>query len=75
MIVFAKSLDLKVIVEGVETREQARICRDYGADILQGYFFSKPLSPSDFEALLSSHNALDWNQLLSTLGTSLSRNR
>ena len=75
MIVFAKSLDLKVIVEGVETREQARICRDYGADILQGYFFSKPLSPTDFEALLHSHKAQDWSQHLSTLGASVSTNR
>jgi diguanylate cyclase (GGDEF)-like protein len=69
MIVFAKSLDLTVVVEGVETREQARICRDYGADLLQGYLFSKPLSPSAFEQLLKSHNAQEWGSRLSTLGT------
>jgi EAL domain-containing protein (putative c-di-GMP-specific phosphodiesterase class I) len=74
MIVFAKSLELKVIVEGVETREQARICRDYGADLLQGYLFSKPLSPDNFEELLRTHNAQEWSKLLSTLGT-LSINR
>jgi diguanylate cyclase (GGDEF)-like protein len=74
MIVFAKSLELKIIVEGVETREQARICRDYGADLLQGYLFSKPLSPDNFEELLRTHDAQEWSKLLSTLGT-LSINR
>lgn len=68
MIVFAKSLDLIIVVEGVETREQARICRDYGADLLQGYLFSKPLSPNAFEQLLRTHNALEWSNHLSTLG-------
>jgi EAL domain-containing protein (putative c-di-GMP-specific phosphodiesterase class I) len=53
----------------VETREQARICRDYGADLLQGYLFSKPLSPTAFEQLLQSHNAQEWGSRLSTLGT------
>lgn len=71
MIVFAKSLELNVIVEGVETREQARVCRDYGADILQGYLFSKPLSPEDFEALLRTHNAQEWGNHLATLGVPL----
>jgi diguanylate cyclase len=68
MIVFAKSLDLTVVVEGVETREQARACRDYGADLLQGYLFSKPISPEAFELLLKSHSAYDWSNRLSTLG-------
>ena len=68
MIVFAKSLDLTVIIEGVENREQARICRDYGADFLQGYLFSKPLSASDFEQLLRSHQPQDWHYRLSTQG-------
>ena len=68
MIIFAKSLDLTVVVEGVETREQARICRDYGADLLQGYLFSKPLSPTAFEQLLREHSAAEWNKHISVLG-------
>ncbi len=68
MIVFAKSLDLIVVVEGVETREQARLCRDYGADLLQGYLFSKPLPPAAFEQFLRDHNAAEWNKRLSVLG-------
>ncbi len=68
MIIFAKSLDLTVVVEGVETREQARICRDYGADFLQGYLFSKPLSPAAFEQLLREHNPTEWHNHISVLG-------
>ncbi len=68
MIIFAKSLDLTVVVEGVETREQARICRDYGADYLQGYLFSKPLSPADFEQLLREHSPAEWSTHISVLG-------
>jgi EAL domain-containing protein (putative c-di-GMP-specific phosphodiesterase class I) len=55
-------------VEGVETREQARLCRDYGADLLQGYLFSKPLPPAAFEQFLRDHNAAEWNKRLSVLG-------
>ncbi|GGY66865.1 GGDEF domain-containing response regulator [Cellvibrio zantedeschiae] len=65
MIVFGKSLNLKIVVEGVETKEQARFCRECGADLLQGYLFSKPVSSEAFEQLLSSHNPDAWKTLLS----------
>jgi diguanylate cyclase len=56
LIVMAKSLDLDVIVEGIETMEQASLCRELGADMLQGFLFSKPLSPDDFVAFLKGHD-------------------
>ncbi|WP_018986822.1 putative bifunctional diguanylate cyclase/phosphodiesterase [Methylophilus methylotrophus] len=56
LIAMAKSLDLEVIVEGIETLEQARLCRELGADMLQGYLFSKPLSVDDFARFLNEHN-------------------
>ena len=65
MIVFGKSLNLKVVIEGIETLEQARVCRDYGADFLQGYLFSKPIPADDFEVLLANHKAAHWQHLLS----------
>ena len=62
LIAMAKSLDLEVIVEGIETLEQAKLCRELGADMLQGYLFSKPLSPEDFAAFLNSHDAKKYQQ-------------
>ncbi|PZQ80122.1 MAG: hypothetical protein DI549_18125 [Ancylobacter novellus] len=49
MIGMAKNLGLRVLVEGIETQEQMELCLDYGADVLQGYFFSHPLSADEFE--------------------------
>ncbi|OIR06565.1 cyclic di-GMP phosphodiesterase Gmr [mine drainage metagenome] len=57
IIVMAKSLDLIVIVEGIETAVQANICREYGADLFQGYLFSKPLPPEAFAYFIENHNA------------------
>ncbi|MET0356034.1 MAG: EAL domain-containing protein [Cellvibrio sp.] len=65
MIVFGKSLNLKVVIEGIETKEQAKFCRECGADLLQGYLFSRPLSCENIEQLLLNHNAEAWNILLS----------
>jgi diguanylate cyclase len=64
MIVFGKSLNLKIVVEGIETKEQARFCRQYGADLLQGYLFAKPINSEDIEKFLLTHDPEAWNVLL-----------
>lgn len=57
IITMAKSLGLEVIVEGVQTLEQAQFCRSCGADKLQGFLFSQALLPTDFATFLKTHNA------------------
>ncbi|MCP5494844.1 MAG: EAL domain-containing protein [Leptospiraceae bacterium] len=42
------NLGLKVIAEGVETKEQLQFLIDEGCDEIQGYFFSPPLAKSSF---------------------------
>lgn len=57
IIILGQSLGKKVIAEGVETAYQYEYLKSIGCDELQGYFFSKPLPPSEFEALLISNHA------------------
>ena len=56
IINLAKSLNLKVLAEGVETEEQYKILKDWGCDEYQGYYFSKALPPDKFEELLIYFN-------------------
>jgi diguanylate cyclase (GGDEF)-like protein/PAS domain S-box-containing protein len=52
MIVMAKSLDLRVIAEGVETRQQLEFLRTSRCDAYQGYYFSVPLPAHAFAELV-----------------------
>ncbi len=52
MIEIARLLEVPVIAEGVETKEQMELLKKLGCDIIQGYYFSKPLPPEEFGALI-----------------------
>lgn len=53
----AELMDLKIIAEGVETMEHARILRDIGCDTLQGYAFCKPLPLHELQRFMLEHEA------------------
>mgnify|MGYP002387015237 CR=1 FL=1 len=53
VIDMGKKMGLKVIAEGVETEEQMKFLQSMKCDFMQGYYFSKPLPPAEFEALLT----------------------
>ena len=50
MLTLARSLKLKVVAEGVETAEQARLLRSLKCDEIQGFLVSPPLDCAEFEA-------------------------
>lgn len=50
IIALAHSLDLYVTAEGVETQEQVNGLKNISCELLQGYYFSKPLAFDDFKA-------------------------
>ena len=52
IIMMAHKLGLKVIAEGVETEGQLKLLSVAGCDYAQGYLFSKPIPPEEFEILL-----------------------
>lgn len=50
VIGLCKKLNLRVVVEGVETAEQVRMLMELGCDVFQGYYFARPMPIEDFEA-------------------------
>ncbi|ADT89484.1 hypothetical c-di-GMP phosphodiesterase A-like protein [Vibrio furnissii NCTC 11218] len=63
MLQLAQSLNMQVIVEGVETQEQLDILRELGVDYIQGYFYAKPLPVCAFITFLNQHTQCDEGQL------------
>lgn len=55
----AEFLELPVIAEGVETKEQYELLKEIGIDIIQGYYFSKPLPAAEFEKFFTGRYAYD----------------
>ncbi len=52
MVYMAQALGIETVAEGVETKEQVEFLRSVGCDVAQGYYYAKPMPPSDFEALI-----------------------
>lgn len=51
IVTIAKDLNLEVVIEGVETKEQMNILNSIELFVVQGYYFYKPMSISDIEKL------------------------
>lgn len=48
----SKDLEYKIVIEGVETKEQVNLLNDLGCNIIQGFYFCKPLPSTKMENLL-----------------------
>lgn len=55
LVDLGKKLNKKTVFEGVETKEQRDFLRSINCDVVQGYFYSKPLSESDFIHFVKEH--------------------
>jgi len=58
IISMAHGLGIKTIAEGVETKEQQAFLLEHGCDMMQGYYFSRPILPEAFAALLDAGKPL-----------------
>gem|GEM_PF-6422562 len=53
IIALAKSLEMSIVAEGVETRAQADLLSDLGVNQLQGYYFGRPVAAGEAEAFFA----------------------
>ena len=61
IIDLAKYLEVLVVAEGVETKGQLNMLQEGGCDLIQGYYFSRPLPPEEFEELIKREIATERN--------------
>ncbi|HJV93402.1 MAG TPA: EAL domain-containing protein, partial [Azonexus sp.] len=70
-IVMARSLNLSVLAEGVETEAQASFLRGRRCDAMQGFLFSRALPPAEFEQLLAGNKRLPLGDMPANTGQTL----
>ena len=58
-ITMAKDLHMKVVAECIETREQVEFLCTVGCDVIQGYYFAKPMPAGEFEERYYSFQVID----------------
>lgn len=51
-----RSLDVKVVIEGVEHESQSEQFSKFGCDYIQGYYFARPMSRAEYVAFLTENN-------------------
>ena len=55
IVAMAQKLEMPVIAEGVENKEQADFLGNIGCDIIQGYYYAAPMSVDNFEKMLKKY--------------------
>lgn len=55
IMMLAKRLEVNTIVEGVETKAQVDFVKNLKCDMIQGYYYSKPISMTEFTDYFNSH--------------------
>lgn len=63
IIKMAHRMELLTVAEGAESTDQFKILKTLGCDYIQGFYFSKPLSISDFEKYLKKSSVLPLKQI------------
>lgn len=55
IVSLTENLHMKIVQEGVETQEQVDMLKALSFDVIQGYYYAKPLSPTDYSVFLDNH--------------------
>ena len=64
VVSMARLMDLRIIAEGAETKEQVDFLQGIGCDYAQGYYFYRPMSTEALEQLLSQDGIVDYRGVL-----------
>lgn len=64
IVKMAKLMGLRVIAEGVETKQQIDLLNELGCIYGQGYYFYPPLSVQEFEAIISNSDLVDYRGIM-----------
>lgn len=59
VVELAKNLNIRVVCEGVETKEQENFLKSIGCDLAQGFLYARPMPVADFERLLDSQQSFE----------------
>jgi diguanylate cyclase (GGDEF)-like protein len=70
VLLMANALGLRTVAEGVETAEQLSTLRQSGCDVIQGYFFSRPVPPATAAGFLHSGRLEGEDQPISSVSSS-----
>ena len=62
IVQMCKKLNIKTVAEGIEDKWQLDFLKKIKCDIVQGYYFSKPISISDFEKSIIKKAILSINE-------------
>ena len=54
IILLAKQLNINVVAEGVECNEQINLLKEIGCEIIQGYYYSKPVQSDKIDSILGN---------------------
>jgi len=55
ILAMGRTLNLTIVAEGVETKEQMSYLEQQSCDMMQGFYFSRPIPPNEFVTLLRKH--------------------
>ena len=65
IVSMARLMDLKIVAEGAETKEQVDFLQNIGCDYAQGYYFYRPMNTEVLEDMLVKEGIVDYRGLLS----------
>lgn len=57
MVNIIHKMNMSVVVEGIETKEQMTVMSDMGVEFIQGYYYSKPIPEDEFLSFLAENNS------------------